>query len=155
MSSAHRSCRCLARPVRRRLPGLDFPLRPIDKLLAQPRRLDFVVGRGRVFLQRRLHLGGQVGAQEFRPEGREELAIELPRVLEADLELCRMDVHINLVGRHFQGEDRDREAADHEETSVRLAQRVLQRAVADRPSVEEKVLHPVVAAALARMGDIT
>ena len=103
-------------------------------------------------------LGGermiQIGREEPRAEGSQELAIQPASVLEADLELRRMDVHIDQFGRHLHRQKRDRLTTDHQQSAIGLAQGVLQRPIADVPAVEEKILHPVVAAALAGVGDV-
>ena len=65
-----------------------------------------------------------------------------------------MNVHVDHVGRHFKRQQRDRIAACHQQPTVGLTQGVLQSPVADEAAVEKQVLHPVVAAALARMGHV-
>ncbi len=66
-----------------------------------------------------------------------------------------MYVHVNQIRRHVQGEKCDWIPAGQEQPAIGLAQGVLQGAVADVSPVKKKILHPIVAAALAGMGDVS
>ena len=141
----------------RLLPGGDLALGPIDKLLPQLGGPGLVVPAAGILAtrsrtRRGLGLGGQVGGEELAAERGEQLAIEPAAVAEADLQLGGMDVHVDHVGRHLDGEKGDRIASHHEQPAIGLGQGVLQGVVADVPAVEEQVLHAVIAAALAGMG---
>ena len=66
-----------------------------------------------------------------------------------------MDVHVDEIRGHLDRQKRNRKTAREQQAPVRLAQSVLQRAVADMPTVEKQILHPIVRAALAGMGHVT
>ncbi len=66
-----------------------------------------------------------------------------------------MDVHIDLLRRHRHAQEHDRVTPGHQQSAISLAERVLQRSITDIPSIEEQVLHPVVAAADRRVDHIT
>ncbi len=87
-------------------------------------------------------------------EGLQEPAVDAAAVGEADFQLARVDVDVDHFGGHLQPQETDRLSADHQQPAVCLAQGVLQRSVADVSTVEEQVLHPVVAAADRRVTDV-
>ena len=86
--------------------------------------------------------GREVGRQELRPQRAEQLAVEPAAVLEADFLLRGMHVDVDQLGRHVEPQEANRLPAREQQAAVGLAERVLQRAVADRAAVEEQVLHP-------------
>jgi hypothetical protein len=100
----------------------------------------------------RLQAGVQVCGQKPRPERAQHVAVQPPAVLKADLELGGMHVHVHGVGRQVDPQEGDRVATRKQQSSIGLAQRVLQRAVADVPAVEKQILHPRVRAAVAGVG---
>ena len=57
------------------------------------------------------------------------------------------------VGRHVEPQKADRLPTCQQQAAVRFAEGVLQRAIANRPAVEEQVLHAIVGAAVHRVGD--
>ena len=65
-----------------------------------------------------------------------------------------MDIDVDRVRGHLHGQEGDGIAAHHQQPAIRLAEGMLERPVADVPAVQEEILHSVVAAALAGMGDI-
>ena len=64
-----------------------------------------------------------------------------------------MHVHIHQLRRHLEPQEANRLPAGEQQPAIRLAQRVLQRAVANRPAVEKQVLHPAGRPAVHRIGD--
>ena len=64
-----------------------------------------------------------------------------------------MHVDVDQLGRHVEPQEADRLPAGEQQAAIGFAERVLQRAVADRPAVEKQVLHPAGGAAVHRIGD--
>ena len=108
------------------LPGGDLALGPINKLLPHLGGAGLVASRlpryGGPFFPAGRGLGqrGQVGGQELAANRGEQLAVEPAAVAEADLQLRGMDVDLNHVGRHLDGEESDRIASHHEQSSIGL-----------------------------------
>jgi hypothetical protein len=84
--------------------------------------------------------GRQVAAEQFLAHARQHQPVDAPAVAEADLALGRVDVHVHVARRHLQQQDGGRVAARLGQAAVRLPQRVLDEAVADRPAVQVDVL---------------
>ena len=82
----------------------------------------------------------EVAGQEGLAEGGQELAVDPLAVAEPDLDLGRVDVDVDLLGRDFQVEERHGRPADHQEAAERLGQGVAERAVADVPAAQEEEL---------------
>ena len=95
--------------------------------------------RSRRFLGR-LQPRVQVALQERLPQRREQVAVDPLRVAEPDLDLGRVDVDVDLLGRDLQVEERHRHPADHQQAAIRLVERVAERAVADVAAAEEEEL---------------
>ena len=74
----------------------------------------------------------KVAGEEGLAERREQVAVDALGVAEADLDLGRVNVDVDLFGRNVQVQKRDRVASDHEEAAVGFAQSVAQRSVANR-----------------------
>ncbi len=68
------------------------------------------------------------------------MPVETLRIAKADLGFCRMDVDVDLIGRKLQKQKGDRISARHQQPAIRLAERVLQRAVLDEAAIEEQIL---------------
>jgi hypothetical protein len=66
-----------------------------------------------------------------------QLAIEFATIEKPYFGLCRMDIHVDFGGRHLKSQEAARKAADHQQPTIRFAQRMLQGAVADGAAVEE------------------
>ena len=106
---------------------------------------------GRLIL-RRLEPGVQVARQKRLAEGREQVAVNPLRIAEPDLDLGRMDVDVNLLGRNLQVEERDRIPPDHQQPAVGLAQGVAQRPIADIAAAQEEELALVASTGFATGG---
>ncbi len=137
-----------------RLPA-ELLFRPMDKLAHRAARLGLVAACGDGPARVRFAAGREVGGEKLRPQRAEQLAVEPAAVLEADFLLRGMHVDVDHLGRHVEPQKADWLPTREQEAAIRLAQRVLQRAVADRPAVEEQVLHPTRGAAVHRIGDVT
>ena len=59
------------------------------------------------------------------------MAVDPLRVAEPNLDLGRMDVDVDLLGRDLQVEKRHGHPADHQQAAIGLVERVAERAVAD------------------------
>jgi len=138
----------------RRVPGGYLALGPVDQFLPQLRRAGVVVRTGGIGLRRGPHLRRQVGGQELGANRREQLAVKPAGVLEAHLELGRVNIHVDQLGRHVEPQERDRVAPGHQQPAIGLAQGVLQRAVANETTVEQQILHPVVRPTVGRVGHV-
>ena len=96
----------------------------------------------------------QIRRQKLRPQRAQQLAVQPARVLKPHFLLRRMHVHIHQLRRHLQPQKTNRLPAREQQPAIRLAQRVLQRPIANRPAVEKQVLHPAGRPAVHRIGDV-
>ncbi len=141
-------CRSVGPPARSNRPRLSLPPTPPASLVDRgghaepPARSGRGAGRLRrlVRLLRRLEPRVQVALQERLAQRRQQVAVDPVRVAEPDLDLGRVHVDVDLLGRDVQVEERHRHPPDHQQAAIRLVQRVAQRAVADVPSPEEEEL---------------
>ena len=97
----------------------------------------------------------QIGAEELLAQRGQQLAVDSPAVLEPHFQFCRMNVDVDQIRGHLQPEESDRRAAGQQQAAVGFAQRMLQRAIADVPAVQEQVLHAVVAPAVVRIRHVS
>jgi len=58
---------------------------------------------------------------------------------EANFMLGRMDIHINITGRHRKKENRNRIATPLEETSIGLKNRMMENLVANESPIDESI----------------
>src|SRR5262249_50742473 len=88
-------------------------------------------------------------------ESREHEVVHRLAVAEAHLHLRWMHVHVELVSRHVEEEECYGIAPRHDETAVRLLQRVAEAAVTNPTAVDEYVLELGIAALARRIADTT
>lgn len=152
-------------PSRRRFRGRKFSCNsdlvfsPVSKFMLKfqltvrirSHRLSRRVGTSRG----KLHSVLKIHRQKFRPNGRQEEAVEGLAFAETDFGFGGMDVDIDLLRRHFEEEIRDRLTPHHEEAAVGFGQSVLQRSVLDPSTVQKKVLPFATGLALGGMGDVS
>ena len=96
--------------------------------------------RPRSRLLGRLQPRVQVALQEGLAERRQQMAVDPVRVAEPDLDLGRVDIDVDLLGRDVQVQERHGHPADHQQAAIRFVQRVAQRAVADITAAQEQEL---------------
>ena len=82
----------------------------------------------------------EVGAEEFFAEHGQHLRMDEVAVLEADLDLGRVDIDIEFLRRHFEEQKHHGVLVGLDEAAVGLAEGVADEFVADEAAVEEGVL---------------
>ena len=89
----------------------------------------------------------EVGPEEFFAENGQHLRMDEVAVLEADLDLGRMDIDIEFLSRHFKEQKHHGELIGFDQAAVGLAEGVADEFVADEAAVEEGILEVAGAAA--------
>ena len=95
-----------------------------------------------------------IAAEKLVADSGKKGGVNAVRFQETDFHLRRMDVDIDLRGVHFDFEEGDRIAPDHQHAAVRLYQRVLKRFIANETAVQEEVLAAVIAPRQVGMADV-
>ena len=76
--------------------------------------------------------------EESLPDGREDLTVDSPRLFEANLDFCRVNVHVDLIAGHVNVKKGDGIAAREEKTPVSLLDRMAERTVPDKSAIRKR-----------------
>src|SRR5439155_2668735 len=105
-------------------------------------------------LARNTKLSGQILFLQSFADGGEHQMMHGLTVAKTHLNLRRMDVHIHMIGRQFQEQERDGVSAGHEQAAIGFLQGVAETAVANPSAIDEQILHLGVAALVRRIGNV-